>query len=178
MSYYTGIGSRATPYKIEVIAYEIGKIFKEKYILRSGGAPGMDTAFEKYVPSDRKEIFLPWRGFNGHKSQLYSQDPVSMEIAKFHHPAWDYLNPAVKKLMSRNVHQILGQDLNTPSDFVMCWTQDGASSKDEISRKTGGTGLALSVACEHSVPIYNLGNEETLNSILEQYNLKEYYESI
>lgn len=178
MLYYTGIGSRAAPERILRVTERLGAIFRDQYILRSGGAPGMDSAFEMFVPPERKEIFLPWKNFNGNRSPLYSQDPVSMEIAKFHHPAWDFLRGPVRKLMSRNVHQVLGQDLETPSEFVLCWTADGAQTQEEITRKTGGTGLAISVANENNIPVHNLGNEKVLNSLLEQYNLKEYYESI
>lgn len=59
---YVGIGSRTTPPEImekfkQVSAY----LYKLGFTLRSGAAPGADTAFDEgYEGEDKKEIFLPW----------------------------------------------------------------------------------------------------------------------
>ncbi len=176
--FYTGIGSRTTPDKILKIFAKLGEIYKDKYTLRSGGAPGADTAFEEYLATTEATIFLPWKGFNNHQSTLYNQHPQASSIAEKHHPAWSHLASSVQKLMARNVHQILGVSLDHPSEFVVCWTEDGADKKELITKHTGGTGLALKIACEYNIPIYNLGNPEMLELFLNNYNLKEYYETI
>jgi hypothetical protein len=64
-----------------------------------------------------------------------------------------------KKLMARNMYQVLGQDLETPTSFIVCWTKDGKAS--------GGTGQALRVAKKYNIPIFNLYNE---NAAAELYN--------
>jgi len=176
--YYTGIGSRKTPEKILKIFAKLGEIYKEKYTLRSGGAPGADLSFEELISPTESTIFLPWKGFNNHPSTLFNQHPQAAIIASKHHAAWIYLAASVQKLMARNVHQVLGVSLDKPSEFIICWTEDGATKKEHITKKTGGTGLALSVACEYNIPIYNLGNPDILELFLNNYNLKEYYESI
>lgn len=57
---YTGIGSRETPPEIqEIMTNYARKLDKLGFILRSGGAMGADTAFEK--GSTNKEIYLPWK---------------------------------------------------------------------------------------------------------------------
>ena len=43
---------------------------------------------------------------------------------------------------------MLGPKLDAPSDFVLCWTEDGEAS--------GGTGQAMRIAAAHGVPVYNL----------------------
>jgi peptidoglycan/xylan/chitin deacetylase (PgdA/CDA1 family) len=65
-------------------------------------------------------------------------------IAEKYHPAWTRCSPGAKKLHARNSHQILGKDLQTPCDFVVCWS-DGS----------GGTEQALRIAKDYNVPIYN-----------------------
>jgi hypothetical protein len=61
--------------------------------------------------------------------------------------------------MARNCQQVLGQNLNLPVDFVVCWTKDGG--------KTGGTGQALRIADDLNIPIYNLFFENTMDEILK-----------
>jgi len=43
-----------------------------------------------------------------------------------------------KKLHGRNVKQVLGDDLKTPSDFLLCWTKEG--------KDVGGTRTAIVLA--------------------------------
>jgi hypothetical protein len=50
--------------------------------------------------------------------------------------------------MARNAMQILGEDLQTPTEFVIAWTIDG--------RDSGGTGQALRMADYYGIPIFNL----------------------
>ena len=149
----------------------LGKVFDGYYILRSGGAPGADIAFEKDVKN--KNIFLPWRGFNDNSSTLFNIHPKAFEIAEKTLPHWQYLKDPVRKLMARNVHQVLGIGLDTPSEFLICWTQDGATCEENVTKHTGGTGMAIRIASQNKIPVYNLCNRETLDAITQQYNLKE-----
>lgn len=145
--YYAGIGSRKTPEHILKIMTKIAKgLDKMDYTLRSGGADGADLAFSD--GSTNSEIYLPWKGFNGHRSNLYTIPERAFDIAAEFHPRWGRLKPGVRKLMARNVLQVLGPDLRTPSEFVVCWTPDGSGS--------GGTGQSLRIANYYRVPIFDL----------------------
>lgn len=150
---YTGIGSRETPPAVCAVMTQLAaQLSALGYTLRSGGAPGADDAFETGAAYDRKEIFLPWDGFNSRRSQFLPFAPEMQKeaeyIAAVHHPNWDACNAAARKLHTRNVYQILGADLNSPTKFVICWTKDGQAS--------GGTGQALRIAKGREIPIYNL----------------------
>lgn len=83
MRYYTGIGSRGTPSEILEIMTDIARFLAETgYTLRSGGASGADTAFESGVLHiDKKEIYLPWSGFNGNTSPRFGVSDEAMELA-------------------------------------------------------------------------------------------------
>jgi hypothetical protein len=128
------------------------------WVLRSGGADGADKAFEQGCTnvSGKKEIFLPWYGFNGNASQLYDIPEKAYDIAKQYHPNWNNLTNKVKRLMARNTQQILGADLTTPSTFVVCWTPDGCVSHNTRTCDTGGTGQAISIASTVNIPVINL----------------------
>lgn len=156
--YYAGIGSRAVE-KMPVVKFDINLISNhlsgKGFILRSGGADGADKAFEDYAAF--KQIFLPWKGFNGSASQFFNPPQEAFSIAENYHPGWKHLKPSVRKLMARNVQQILGPELNSPSQFVVCWTPDGADgTKIKTSKETGGTGQAIRIAADYGIPVYNL----------------------
>ena len=167
---FTGIGSRTIPENIkETLKSFVEFMTSLGFTYRSGGADGSDKASESGVVNNRKEIYLPWKGFNGSDSKLYKLEDSeeTIKIASENHPAYEYLRPPVKKLMNRSVYQILGFDLNAPSMFVICYTKDGCESHLTRTSKTGGTGLAISVASKLGIPIYNLGNEERLKWVLD-----------
>jgi len=167
---YTGIGSRKTPddilHNMCVIAIFLSRI---GLTLRSGAAPGADAAFEKgcLLAEGEKEIYLPWKNFQKHTSELYNVCDGAMEIAAEFHHAWQYLKRPVKLLMARNVYQVLGINLDQPSDFVLCWTPDGCISREERTKTTGGTGQAIAIASEHNIPVFNLQREHAYDDFKE-----------
>lgn len=168
--YYTGIGSRSTPEDILVVMTGLAKILSSKgYILRSGGADGADTAFEQ--GANRKEIYLPWKGFNDNDSEFIVKPGIAYKLASKYHPNWEHLKDSIKKLHARNTHQVLGQDFKTWSRCVFCWTPDGCTNHKTRTSKTGGTGMAISIADIYGIPVYNLQREDHL------YRVKEYIEA-
>jgi hypothetical protein len=167
--YYTGIGSRKTPPNILNVMQSVAQQLEQQdFVLRSGAAEGADAAFESGCLS-KKQIFVPWNNFNG-KQMEYKVPLEAFEIASKLHPYWVSLSNPAQKLMARNVLQILGPDLNEKSLFVVCWTPDGCTSKATRTRLTGGTGLAIALADENNIPIFNLKNEDHYNRILTYIN--------
>ncbi len=166
--YFAGIGSRESPDDILELMNKTCKYLAAKgWILRSGGADGADFWCEKgcNAAAGKKEIFLPWQHFNYNESPLYEQSDGAFEIAAKFHPAWDKLKESVRKLMARNVLQVLGADLKTPVSFVLAWTKDGQA--------TGGTGQALRIAAAYNIPIRNLYYEEVRKKIVETIDKKQ-----
>jgi hypothetical protein len=159
MKYYSGVGSRGTPPEILDFMTDIAHFLSETgYILRSGGAPGADTAFEAGVPDPaKKEIYLPWKDFNGNGSSRFRVTDEALKLASEFHPAWDKLSYGARKLMGRNGYQVLGFRLLDPVEFVVCWTKGG--------KETGGTAQAIKIAKSRRIPVYNLFFEEHRNHI-------------
>jgi hypothetical protein len=126
-------------------------------VLRSGAAPGADRAFERGCDrgGGAKEIYLPWVGFEGREDGIVIEDERAFEIAARIHPAWSGLTEGAKRLHARNVCQVLGRDLDSPSRFLVCWTDRG--------KLTGGTATAIQVALEHEVPVFNFGQDPELH---------------
>jgi len=135
---------------------------KPNSILRSGAAKGSDEAFE--LGAKHAEIYLPNRGFRGHQTGIYDYTPEQT--------AWgEYLaqkvypiviqNPMHMRLFRRNAFQVVGLSTcvedSDPSEFLMCWTPDGCTKPSEYLRgRTGGTGIAIMIAWEFDVEVWNL----------------------
>lgn len=166
MNVYTGIGSRETPKEILSIFEYIGLWLASKgYILRSGHAAGADSAFECGCDAAGgcKEIYLPWKGFNGSDSKLILRDnDDAISIAMHYHPAFDRLSNGAKKLQARNAYQIFGYNLDTPSDFVVCWTKGGKGS--------GGTGQAIRIAKDNSIPVFDFGRYDNNEIAIHKFS--------
>lgn len=157
MKYYAGIGSRKTPSEMLVLMKLLGFILgRLGYCLRSGAADGADSAFEAGCDEagGPKEIFLPWKGFNGHKGPIYPLPQAAFDMINEIHPAPGKLTDAARRLHARNCQQVLGPNLDTPSSFVVCWTPDG--------KVIGGTATAIKIALDHNIKVINLGNPTDL----------------
>lgn len=173
--FYTGIGSRDITATHEELICKLAKRIPVEYTLRSGGATGSDMAFHRAALSvDRSlslpphEIYLPWNGLNNHygtgASGKYRSNHLSLsdidsklveeatETASRIHFAWNFLSPASKLLHTRNIFQVLGRDLKTPSQFLVCM----ANYEDTKGTPTGGTRTAWMLAKEYEIPCYNL----------------------
>lgn len=161
MKYYAGIGSRDTPPDVlERMTQFAAKLEARGWTLRSGGAPGADTAFSSGVT--RKQIYLPWPGFNPDETGTdFTRDWAASVAAKFH-PVWPRLSSAVRRLMARNVCQILGQYDGAPvSKFVVCWTKGAKGG--------GGTGQALRIARAYNVPVFDLASDGVAERFAARY---------
>jgi len=179
MKYYTGIGSRETPDDILQEMTHIASVLAcHEFVLRSGGAYGADTAFETGcdIQDGCKTIFLPWKNFNKNNSSLHLISDEAMELAgDVYGDGWKYRKTPVKLLMARNVYQVVGMNLDTPSEFVLCWTPDGCESEKTRKPTTGGTGQAIALASRNLVPVFNFANknriEEFRTFMEKQYGL-------
>ena len=168
---YAGIGSKETPDKICELLKHIGIALADReHILRSGGAKGADRAFEIGcdIVGGSKEIYLPWKNFENNPSSLFKISDEAYKLGKkyweigYSNGNWDNVKPGTKKLMSRNIYQILGYDLKTPADFVVCYTKNGSGK--------GGTGQALRVAKDYNIPIFDFGKYTSLKEARNSFN--------
>lgn len=151
---YAGIGSRSTPLGILCEMTRMATNLELcGFTLRSGGAQGADNAFEKGVKNPaHKEIFLPWRLFNNNTSGRYIVGDDAIRMAAHFHPAWHNCSHAARKLHGRNSYIIMGENLDDPVDFVLCYTPNGNGK--------GGTGQGMRIAMHYGIPVFDLGKDE------------------
>ena len=189
--YYSMIGSRETPQEILNLMTKFAtKACAFDYCGRSGGADGADSCLEQGVQSylvlnelpdsyaaRYMEIYLPWKDFNKRDSKgagyytLPSLDKKNTAeiIASDIHPAWDRCSQGAKKLHTRNVFQCLGQDLSTPSRFIICWAKPKYQDR-HTEECQGGTGTAVKLGINHGVEIINLYWEDQLKRVQDWVN--------
>lgn len=182
---YAGIGSRETPVPMLEIMWRVAWLLaRQGWLLRSGGAPGADTAFDQgaIAGGGRREIYLPHGGFFSDlrpagpltdpsyivPQNRFSQDLVdrAYHLASEYHPGWIGLVDSHRDLMMRNVFQILGPDLNTPVQMAVCYAKGSViDARDRVVDVRGGTGQAVRVAADHPVITYNLALPDHLQAI-------------
>jgi len=149
------------------------KLARKEIVLRSGAAAGADSAFESGCDfaNGPKEIYLPWEGCHGRTMEecgIYELTSFSPgvrnraeKIAAEIHPAWGNCGVQARAMHARNICQVLGADLLTPTMFVICWTPDG--------KATGGTRTAIILARSYKIPVFNLGSHDwTLEKIVRR----------
>ena len=163
---YAGIGSRKTPERILQLMSKIAqRLAQLGYTLRSGGAQGADQAFER-GHSGKKEIYYAFPYSVKIDHQIFPLVPdESLRLVKILHPAWGRLSAKAQAFLARDNHQVLGADLKSPIDFVVCWTEDGCESHSERSIKTGGTGQAISLADRWGIPVFNLYHPDAIDRL-------------
>ncbi len=166
-----GIGSRETPPHILNEMTKIGTWIKtENHILRSGHAQGADFAFEQGA-QERCIAYIPWNSFfkdlKSNALKFVVDDYYSNILNEFtdkYHPTPYKLTNISRKLMNRNVCQVLGLKTDNHSDVIICYTKDGKDS--------GGTGQAMRIAKAYNIPILNMFYDEynTSDKVIKELN--------
>jgi len=174
MKRYTAVGSREAPRSILRLMSDLSyQLAKDGWTACGGEAEGSDEAFingvkrywdEAGYQPHLLETYIPREGSRG----VYSSDGphvycfdnlphqiLAERIAEYIHPAWDKCNEWARKLHRRNPYQVLGKDLASPTQALICWAKpDGKGSI------RGGTRTSWELAKANNVPCINLYYEE------------------
>lgn len=173
----TVVGSRSADTAAILEATKLcTQLLEEGYLLRSGGAKGMDRAVTDaylfHVGMDNMdcikdpEIYIPWKNFNGgslipelefNLGIVCGTDPDARLMASRSHPAWGNCSEGVRKLHTRNVHQLLGLNLDKPSDVLLYWAETDYNGKPK-----GGTAMAVALADLNQIPTINMAHPDWL----------------
>jgi len=125
--------------------------------LRTGGAKGIDEWAARgaaLVPNagGRLEIVLPWEGFRGAAeghpdANVWVISPAHLEVCLRLTPEVGRKPQGVQRLMARNVGVLLGKDLKTPVDRVICYRV-----------RPGGTDHLVRCARMLGIRVYNIAD--------------------
>lgn len=180
MRYWTGVGSRKTPADILEIMTRIGrKLTDIGWVLRSGDAPGADSAFyagcllSEQFENFKPVVYLAGSPIRGryHNPRMGFYDATRYEtwgdarvIALRLRGSWDgiggeEISEWAKGMHTRNVMQVLGDSLIEPSRFLICW----APPVGKRGYVKGGTATAVKLALEAGIDVINLATDEGYN---------------
>ena len=103
---------------------------------------------------------MPWNGFERDvplNGEVFLPTLEAADHAAMFHPAWERLKPGARRLMARNSQILLGEDLNSPVELVICWTPS--------ANLVGGTAQGIRIAQANSIRVYNLARHADFSLI-------------
>lgn len=159
----TLVGSREPPDDISRLAFVIGKNLSNIGVInRTGGAVGMDSNFAKFYNPILIENYRPSNDqYDCIDVSRFDNYQEAYELTERIVPHFEHLDEVQKALHIRNCYQVLGRDLRSPSDILICWCRVSCGVP------MGGTRTAITLARMHKIPVYNLYNENSKKLICE-----------
>ena len=124
---------------------------------------------------DNIELILPWKDFKvieeTFDSKNYFSSPESMDLAKKVYPTWEKQKEYMLKIYSKNIRMIAGQNIRSPSRFVLCWSPDGIETSAARTNNSDGIEFYLKVSEVYKLKAYNLAAENALGRLSEEQQL-------
>ena len=125
------------------------------------------------------DIYLPWEGFNC-VSKIKCRDvyfPMEVDL-DIRQETFEMLRDvldmthyyniikrfAYRCFHCRNVLMVLGPDLESPSEFLICWSPWNKSK----SGVKGGTNTAYQIAVANNIPVYNFFDEGSVDRLFRE----------
>lgn len=179
----TGVGSRRIDETTYRSLLKLARWFADKgWHLRSGAAKGADSAWEEaWEGNDQKTIYLPEPGFRGrpkddpcYRCPVYDEIWFEAEdIAQSIHSGWAWMDDFSRKAHTRNVFQVLGDDLRSKADLVVACAPPKGRGVD------GGTATAYRLGKLKYIPTFNFFIEEERQQLFRHLqgsmgNVKQY----
>lgn len=175
---FTGVGSRKLDALGELFCKSASRPLVDLgYVLSTGDATeGCDRVFWECFPNNQRFRFGPFGKAKRPNTIVIPDHTAAYKKANYFasllHPAYRFLPQWMKELHLRNVFQVLGSDLGNPTEFLLCWTPDGAENTKATSKKTGGTGTAIRCADKFGVPVFNLQRADAITRLEQYLNIK------
>ncbi len=162
-------GNKNPPDDVLKVMSEVGQTLAQKgYTARTSG---FDDRPDKVFNSTKDvELILPWRNFAKHESKLTFSSEEAKFFAKKYEPNYDGLKETVQLFLAVNVRLACGQNLKSPAQFAIIWTEDGAEKSSEITPRTGFTAHLIKICTDMRIPVFNFGKpdaKERLSRFLE-----------
>lgn len=117
--------------------------------------------------ANNKEVYS-FQGGGKYKSinpfKLKTDYSARRIAAKFTN-SWGYLNQIMRRVYTLNVFLLLGKELDTPSELLICSTPDGS-----ISNTTGVLKHTIDVATSCGIKVYDVKNDFHYDALVKQLN--------
>lgn len=157
--------------EIEDRILEISKLLveKQKYGFRHNGEKY--DLYDKIIDVDpsKAESYLPWKKFNEDVTSVIPRPSLTAyQHAAFYHKAFKKLPNPVRAIISKDIHVILGKECDSPIEFLICFSNDGADSiKSTNFKTTGPLSFPIAVCEQMGIPVFNLKNDGAFKKLVE-----------
>lgn len=146
------------------------KLIEKGFTYRYDGDARSKASLLAYTASkQRSEIFLPWKKFNTDvDATLAYPKEDAYRIGAFYHTKLNDLAGPVKGFIARNVHVLLGGELNTPLSLLICYTEDGSEvTKGMDYKKAGNASFFIRVCEDLDIPVFNMKQPDAKERLIE-----------
>lgn len=164
--------------KLEFLKQVLAKLFAKGYIARS---PGNDKQVVdktiRELPGSKVEIYIPWSKFkadtSGFKIASDTNTQKSYEVAYAYHKNFINLKDFLRAIYALRVQLLLGKECDAPVDFILTYTDCGATSfkdkgfKIETARDVW---FPMKIAKDADIPIFNINNPSFAKDFAEFIN--------
>jgi len=155
VEFFTGVGSRRgiSNEILNLLGICTRKLTEENgLVLFTGDAEGVDKVCWKNAHKSYRV------GFSSSDAQPWAFDEIRRHMPN-DRGSFDTFTSYVQGLLARNMMQVLGENGDERSKFVLCW----APSLFYADSSAGGTGYAIRCALYHSIPVFNLKDPRWLD---------------
>ncbi len=126
------------------------------------------------ISSEKVEIYIPWKPFNGFESKHYYNTLTAKHLAQKHFAGWDKVPDAVKSLMARNIRMIFGDKNNSPMAYLLTWSPDGAVKAGEVNKETGRASFIIKTAATYGFRIANITNRVSETAMFNTFDIEAF----
>lgn len=170
-TYTLAVDKKAPTEIIDSVKTIVSALANRGYILRTNGNTDNPAVLAGQISAkDNLEIYLPWSKFGEahghHKVVLRWPNEKAYGMAAHVYKKFNDMKPAVRAIMSSEMHTLFGKDMKSPVDFVIAWTPDGAeTSKETNFRRTGFMASIIETADKYDIPVFNLAKPNALDRL-------------
>lgn len=166
--YYTVLPGRVIPIDMLERMREIGMLLATRgYTIRSSETDKIERAFSEGVDSVNgyKDIWMPKSILKHGNTNTIQQRHI--DVVKSVHPSYSLLNIELKTTFSRVAGQILGTDVSSRVDFIVCYSRIDLKKSIHVNYGSGVVEVAAAIASTYKIPLYNLFVEKDIEKLLD-----------
>jgi hypothetical protein len=104
------------------------------------------------------------------RQEVILRDKGSTEtIVKIHSPGYDMLSEDIKRKLCFVPRVVIANGVR--SEFLITWSEDGAETGKEVTAKTGMAGLAIKIASDNDIRVFNFQRLDARDRLYKFLNI-------
>jgi len=121
------------------------------------------------IKTKLKWITLPYSSFNDGKGDFVTTKQAKAVACRYG-PGLADQSFKLWSFQGAAVNTIAGRNLDAPVRLLLCWTEGGEETLDEVTTRTGRLNITIKLASHLNIPVFNLGRDDALSRANEHMN--------